>query len=469
MTNNVGSKYRAMALSLAFVVLSAPAALAESLSDAMVSAYKHSGLLKQNQALLRAADEDVAIAQAALRPTISYALEHGWSDPSSAVQGNSGWGSSATLTAEILIFNFGRGKAAVEAKKEVVLATRDNLVGVEQQILLRAVKAFLDVRSASENTALQANSVRVLTQELRAANDRFEVGEVTQTDVSLSQARLAAARANKASAQGNLQIAKEEYRAATGHLPGALRTPPRPPMTAKSLDAAKAIARQRHPSILAAQHNVKAADIAVEISKSAMKPALVGSAQTRWQDGSSQTSGQDFTSSSVGIKLRGTIYSGGKLSAQYRQAVAQADAARAALHQARHGIDQGVANAWAQLAIASASLEATERQIRASRVALRGAREEATLGSRTTLDVLNAEQELLNAEASRISAQSNQYFAVYSLLSAMGLLTAEHLKLGIATYDPEAYYNAVKSAPVHRVSPQGKRLDSLLEALGKKK
>lgn len=468
MTYGIRSKYRAVALSVALVVMSAPAALAESLSDAMVSAYKHSGLLKQNQALLRAADEDVAIAQAALRPTISYALEHGWSDPSSAIQGNSGWGTSATLTAEFLIFNFGRGKAAVQAQKEVVLATRDNLIGIEQQILLRAVKAFLDVRSANENAALQANSVRVLTQELRAANDRFEVGEVTQTDVSLAQARLAAARANEASAQGNLHIAREEYRAATGHLPGTLRTPPRLPMTAKSLNAAKAVARQRHPSISAAQHNVKAADIAVDISTSAMKPALVGSAQTRWQDSSNLPSGQDFTSSSVGLQLRGTIYAGGKLSAQYRKAVAQADAARAGLHQARHGVDQGVANAWAQLAIASASLEATERQIKASRVALRGAREEATLGSRTTLDVLNAEQELLNAQASRISAQSNQYLAVYSLLASMGLLTAEHLKLGIATYDPEAYYNAVKSAPVHRVSPQGKRLDSLLETLGKK-
>ncbi|UWQ15229.1 TolC family outer membrane protein [Aliiroseovarius sp. M344] len=463
MTKRFGKKWASFVLAIGVSVASVPMAFGETLSDAMAAAYKHSGLLAQNQALLRAADEDVAIAQAALRPTLSYAIQHGWTDPNASVSGNSFWGTSAQLTAEFLIFNFGRGKAAIAAQKEIVLATRDGLTSVEQQILLRAVKAYVDVRSAVENAQLQGNSVRVLTQELRAANDRFEVGEVTQTDVALSQARLAAARASEASARGNLAIAREEYRAATGKLPGSLSAPPALPMTAKTLDAAQGIARQRHPDILAAQHNVAAADLAIEISMAAMKPALVGSAQTKWQD----AGGTDFFSNNVGVAVQGTIYSGGKLSAEYRKAVANTEAARAGLHQTRLAVDQGVANAWAQLAIAAASLEATERQIRASRVALRGAREEASLGSRTTLDVLNAEQELLNAEASRITAQSNQYLAAYSLLSSMGLLTAEHLKLGVVTYDPEAYFNTVKSAPVHRVSPQGKRLDSLLEALGK--
>ncbi|GHE88826.1 transporter [Aliiroseovarius zhejiangensis] len=466
MVGRIGMRSARLLLAIGLTVAQAPlasVAVAETLSDAMASAYKHSGLLEQNQALLRAADEDVAIAQAALRPTLNYAISHGWTDPNTSISGNSAWATTASLTAEFLIYNFGRGKAAVAAQKEIVLATRDGLISVEQQVLLRAVKAYVDVRSAVENVQLQGNSVRVLTQELRAANDRFEVGEVTQTDVALAQARLAAARANEASAQGNLAIAREEYRAATGDLPGTLSAPPALPMTANTLEAAKGIARQRHPDILAAQHNVAAADLAIEISMAAMKPALVGSAETKWQD----VGGTDFVSNSVGVALRGTVYSGGKLSAEHRKAVANAEAARAGLHQARLAVDQGVANAWAQLAIAAASLEATERQIRASRVALRGAREEAQLGSRTTLDVLNAEQELLNAEASRITAQSNQYLAAYSLLSAMGLLTAEHLKLGVVTYDPEAYFNTVKSAPVHRVSPQGKRLDSLLEALGK--
>ena len=473
MVGSTNSKWAGYAFGALLSVASITSASAESLSDAMASAYKHSGLLEQNQALLRAADEDVAIAQAALRPTLTYALQYGWSDTNLSTAGTSAWGTSAELTAEFLIFNFGRGKMGVEAQKKLVMATRDSLKGVEQQVLLTAVSAYLGVRSALENVQLQQNSVRVLTQELRATNDRFEVGEVTQTDVALSQARIAAARASEASARGNLAIAREEYRVATGHLPGQLPTPPSLPMTAKSLDAAKGIARQNHPDLLAAQNNVAAADIAIEIALAGMKPSLVGNAKTSWQDTTAVQPGQnpnapsDSVSASVGLRLQGTIYAGGRLSAEYRKSVAQAEAARAGLHRARHLVDQGVANAWAKLAIARASLEATDRQIRANRVALRGTREEASLGSRTTLDVLNAEQDLVQAQTNRVTEQSNQYLAVYSLLSSMGLLTAEHLNLGVVIYDPEAYFNTVKSAPVHGVSAQGKRLDSLLETLGK--
>lgn len=469
------SKMTGMAIAAACAIVAAPAAYAESLSDAMASAYKTSGLLEQNRATLRAADEDVAIARSALRPTLTYALNQTFSDPDTGIVNNTGWRTSATLTASILVFDFGRSKKAIELQKQLVLATRDNLVGIEQQVLLRAVQAYLNVRSAVENAQLQSNSVRVLTQELRAANDRFEVGEVTQTDVALARARLAAARANEASARGGLEIAREEYKAVTGYYPHTLTAPPAPPMTAKTVEAAQAVARDRHPNILAAQHNVDAADLGVAISKDSMKPMIVGQAQSQWVKDAPISTGpftppniRDQVSHSVGVSLQGTIYAGGRLSAEYRKAIAQSEVARAGLHQTRIAVDQGVANAWAQLAIASASLEATDRQIRASRVALRGAREEASLGSRTTLDVLNAEQELLNAEAARITAQSNQYFAVYSLLSSMGLLTAEHLNLGVVTYDPEAYYNTVQSAPVYRVSPQGERLDLVLEALGKK-
>ena len=167
------------------------------------------------------------------------------------------------------------------------------------------------------------------------------------------------------------------------------------------------------------------------------------------------------------VSLSGPLYQGGKLSALYRKAKAQADASRAALHLAVQGVEQDVANAWAQLAVAGASLQASEQQIRASTVALRGAREEATLGARTTLEVLSFEQDLLDAQAARITAQSDQYIAVYGLLASMGLLTADHPHLGLATYDPEAYFNAVKDAPVRDVSPQGKKLDELLATLGR--
>ena len=462
----MGFKSKLISCTAVALMSMSPMAWAESLSDALASAYKSSGLLKQNQAILRAADEDVAISLSALRPTLEYSLSHGWADTDGRGPIPDGRQTTASLTASMLLYNFGRGKMGVQASKELVLAARDTLVGVEQNILLRAVRAFMNVRSAAENAALQGNSVRVLTQELRAANDRFEVGEVTQTDVAIARARLASARSGEVSARGQLEIAREEYRAAIGHLPRGLSTPPRLPSTAKSLEAAKSVARQRHPDIQAAQHQVAAAEIGIKVAKTAMMPSVVGQAQTAYSDTVGDSTNGNFNNS-VGVTIRGEIYSGGLRSAQYRKAIAQAEQARSGLHLVRLNVDQNVANAWSQMAIAAAQLEATDRQIRASRVALRGAREEATLGSRTTLDVLNAEQELLNAEAARISAQADRYYAAYSLLSAMGLLTAEHLKLGVVTYDAEAYYNAVRNAPVRQVSPQGQKLDAIIELLGK--
>ncbi|MCI2399058.1 TolC family outer membrane protein [Aliiroseovarius subalbicans] len=442
------------------------AAGAESLTDAMISAYKHSGLLNQQRALLRATDEDVAVAVSALRPVVNYAISAGYSDPTTVVANDDNFSASATLSANMMLYDFGRTQLGIDIAKETVLATRDALISVEQGVLLRAVQAFLNVRSALENAALQSNSVRVITQELRAANDRFEVGEVTQTDVSLAQARLAAVRAAEGAAQGQVAIAREEYRAATGHYPGRLSSPPAPPVTVRTLDQAKALARRTHPDMLRAQREVTIADLAVQMSLAGMKPSLNANSSVTFSTGGQL--GTESRNTQLGVTLGGPIYQGGKLSALYRQAKARAEASRANLHIVRHSVDQNVGNAWAQLAIAAAQIEATDRQIRATRVALRGAREEASLGARTTLDVLNAEQELLDAEASRITAQSDQYQAVYALLGSMGLLTAEHLRLGIATYDPAAYYNTVSTAPVREVSPQGEKLDAVLEALGRK-
>lgn len=450
---------------VAFMAMS-QGAWAESLADALASAYKNSGLLKQNQAVLRAADEDVAISLSFLRPTIEYTLNHSWVDSNGAGTGGDFRRNTATLSANLMLFDFGRTEMGVEAAKQVVLATRDTLVGVEQSVLLRAVRAFLNVRSANENATLQGNSVRVLTQELRAAQDRFDVGEVTQTDVAIARARLASARSNQVGAAGQLAIAREEYRAAIGHLPKRAPGLPKFPKTASSLEAARAVARARHPEILASEHQVAAADMAVSIAKVSMKPSLIGSASTQFTDTIGDDTRGNFNNS-IGVTLKGQIYAGGKKSADYRKAIAQAEQARSALQLARIAVDQNVADAWSQMSIARAKLEATERQIRASRVALRGAREEATLGSRTTLDVLNAEQELLNAEAARISAQSERFLAAYALLAAMGLLTADHLNLGVVTYDAEAYYNAVRTAPVRQVSPQGKRLDAIISILGR--
>ncbi len=453
------------ALAVAASTVFAPVvAQAETLSDALVSAYKTSGLLDQQRALLRVQDENVAVAVSALRPVLSYAASFGrtLTDPVGAPPLIDSYNSSLSLSASLLLFDFGATDTRIEIAKENVLMARDALVGVEQSVFLRAIAADVNVISSQENVTLQANNVRLITQELRAARDRFDVGEVTQTDVSIAEARLAGARATEASAKGELMIAREEYKAAIGHYPKALSGLPRLPKLPGNLDEAKRQARLYHPDIRAAKRAVTVAELGIKASGLSMKPTIsaTGNVTRSFQP-------SEARSANVGVTLSGPIYSGGRLSALYRQSIAQAEASRASLLIASQGVDNAVGNAWAQVAIATASLEATDRQIRASRVALRSAREEASLGARTTLDVLNAEAEALDASVSQISARANRFYASYALLSQLGLLTADHLQLGIASYDPAAYYNTVKNAPLRKVSPQGQKLESVLEAIGR--
>jgi outer membrane protein len=446
-------------------------AMADSLADALAGAYNNSGLLEQNRALLRAADEDVAVALSALRPILGWSADVTYSD-SEARSALAGMGvrrsddttASLGLSAEIVLYDGGRSRIGVDIAKESVLATRQSLIGVEQNILLQAVQAFTAVRSNTEIVALRRNNVRVITQELRAAQDRFEVGEVTRTDVALAEARLAGANALLAQAEGDLAEARAFYRFAVGRDANALAAPPAPPARPASLDAAQAVAMRGHPDILRAQHEVAVSDLRVAVAKSANIPQV--RLQSRY--GLTENLGNsDYNrGGSVGIAVTGPIYQGGRNSALTRQAINGSTAARSALFETTQRIAQNVSTAYARVDVARAAIEASDRQIRAARTAFEGVREEATLGARTTLDVLNAEQELLDAQANRITAASNQYVAAYSLLSAMGQLTARDLRLQVQIYDPSAYYGQVQNAPI-AISPQGRQLDQVLKSLGR--
>ncbi len=456
---------------LALTVSMPAAALADTLADAMADAYKNSGLLEQNRAVLRAADEDVAVAVSALRPVLTwaYTVTHSFGQSRSASTGGAAVGFTnndvtLALAAEQLLWDNGRSKKQIEAAKEAVLSTRQALVSIEQAVLLQAVDAYTRVRTAAETVALRENNVRVIIEELRAAKDRFEVGEVTRTDVAQAEARLAQARAAQAQAQGDLVSAQEYFLAAVGRRAGRLASPPTAPMTAKSAAEAKAVAQRTHPDVLKAKHDVAAADLAVAISEAAMKPTVA----LKGRYGLTETfDSTNFShAGSVSVEASGPIYMGGRLSASLRQAMARRDVARSALHLTSVSVAQNAGTAFANLQVARAAREAGDRQVRFARVAFRGVREEATLGARTTLDVLNAEQELLNAQASLITAVANEYLASYSLLSSMGLLTAQHLRLGVPRYDPAAYYKQVKDAPALK-SEQGKKLDKMLRRIGK--
>lgn len=436
-------------------------AKAETLADALIAAYKNSNLLDQNRAVLRAADEGVAEAVSSLRPVIAYTLQGGWqrADVNSALGPTvvEGLSASLTLSAELTVWDGGRRQLGIEIAKESVLATRQALIEVEQSVLLAAVRAYVDVRLAQEVVALRQSNLRLITQELRAARDRFDVGEITRTDVSIAEARLAASRAALASAEGQLMIAREAYKASTGAYPGQLAALPKAPALPRTMEEAQAVARATHPLIRQAQHQVTVADLQVEVAKANRAPTIGLGATLRSDD-------EDLQSQSLGVTMNQTLYAGGRLSALQRRAIAGKDAARAGLQQTAVGIVQNVGVAWANLAVAAASIEASDLQIRAAQAAFDGVREEAAAGTRTTLDVLDAEQELLDARNARLEAEAQRYVAVYQVLSTMGLLTVEHLQLGIPTYDPEGYYGAVKKAPAH--SAQGKKLDRILEKIG---
>lgn len=460
----------AVAVTLA---LSAPAA-AETLADALIGAYRSSGLLQQNRALLRAADEDVAIAVSALYPVINWVLSGDYTvsrvDTGPAEvnqltgqvlrpggeQTTEETSASLAITGQLTLYDGGQNRLAIDAARETVLATRFALRDVEQQVLLRAVVAFFGVLRDQEFVALRQNGLRLIEEELSAAQDRFEVGEITRTDVSLAEARLAEARSFLSAAEGDLAQSREEYLAVVGRYPGDLVIPSVPTRPAVSVEAARAVAVRTHPSILEQQRNVTVGEINIRRAYAERRPALTLGARSSLFDGGDR-------SSALTLELGGPIYQGGRLDALYRQAVARAEAARAVLLVTTEEVRQDVAVAFSNLRVAQATLEASQRQAEAQEVAFEGTREEATLGARTTLDVLDAEQDLLDARTNVAAASTNQYIAAYQLLAAMGLLTVEELELGVVQYDPAAYYEAVEDAPL--LSPQGRALDRVLKSL----
>ncbi len=431
------------------------AATAESLADALVGAYNHSGLLDQNRALLRAADEDVAQAVATLRPVWTYTAQLRHTIPD---RGAASTTRSFEIGMEWLLFNGGQRELRIEELKETVLATRQDLIAVEQTLLGDAVDAYMDVRSAAEFVQLRKNNVRVITEELRAARDRFDVGEVTRTDVALAESRLAQARSGLAGAEGTLARSVATYRNVIGRAPGSLVQPRSLPALPASVAKARAIAHRSHPDLLAVRHAAAAAELAVLRAQASLNPSLTLSGGRTFEP--------DEESNSIGLRLSGPISSGGQIRSQIRQVEARRDSALARIHVTRHLIDQNIEFAYANLAVARASREASERQIRAARVAFRGVREEATLGARTTLDVLDAEQDLLDAQTNLVQSVTDEFKAAYSVLEAAGLLTATYLKLGVQQYDPVAYYNSVKDAP-NAISEQGKALERVLQSIGK--
>lgn len=439
--------------SVAAAVVAAPIqASAETLTSALTAAYNNSNILEQNRALLRTNDEDVAIALSALLPQINALATVSGTSPRT---GGESLNSTINLTLELLLWDAGRTELAVEAAKETVLAVRAQLVEQEQTVLLDAVNAYVQVLRDTRVVELRQSNLRLITQELRAARDRFEVGEVTRTDVAQAEARLAQARGDLIDAQGQLEITRELYKVAVGRKPARLAGISRLPALPKSVEAAKAEAKRKSPTIEQIQRQIKSAELNYAAAKAGTRPRII-------LDGSAGHSSVNNNTSSIGLTMTVPIYQGGQLSALVRKSLAAVHAQKSGLNLAVLQTEQNVANSWSRLFVANAQVDAADRQIRAARIAFEGVREEAKLGARTTLDVLDAEQALFDARTNLVVSETQVYSAAYTLLASVGSLTAESLGLNVERYDPSEYYNAVKSAPVPS-SKQGRRLDRILQ------
>ena len=428
-----------------------------TLVGAMVSAYTTSGLLDQNRAVLRAADEDVAAAASLLAPVISWTSSVSHTDRN--VTNSFDTSASISLLADYTLFDGGQRALGLEAAKFAVFATRSSLVNIEQNVLYEAVKSYLEVIREAENVSLREGNLAVINEELRAANDRFEVGEITKTDVALAEARLAAASSSLAFAKGTFEQAKANYKSAIGDVPHSLDYPSAKPQVPTSLEDAISIALREHPSIKELKNLVKVTELNSKIAdlSTSMKISL-GSSISIDEDGES--------TGELAIRASGTIFSGGKLDSTSRKQIALNDQTLARLYSAKTSIEQNVTSAFSLLQVAKAAKQSAEEQIRATEVALKGVKEEAVLGARTTLDVLNAEQELLDARVQLISATVDEHLSVYRLLLQMGRLNVDYLNLPVQRYDVEKYYELVKESPTAK-SESGRRLEQLLLQLTK--
>ncbi|MEM7440208.1 MAG: TolC family outer membrane protein [Pseudomonadota bacterium] len=472
----IGKWARSAAVAVACVAAVATPASATTLADALAIAYKTNPLLKAQQAALRATDEGVISARANLLPalsqtltasrTIDYTRYSTTSNPLLLRNPITVVSLNTRLTMQL--WDGGADRLTIKAARMNVLATRQALRSLEQQVLLLTVQAYMNVRRDQQFVRLARNNVRVLREQVRAAQDRFDVGEVTRTDVAQAQARLAAAIAQLEANRGNLQQSVDSYIAVVGKAPTNLRTPPPAPKIPGSPQEAEKVAKREHPDIMQAQFNAKSAEMTARSTAKNRNPTI--SFQLDHSLGG-RPGGANPTTDQLRGQIVGQldIYQGGRLDSNRRRDVALWQQSLANVQRSGYEVRQGVYNAYTALRTASASIRANREAVRAAQVAFEGVQEEAKLGARTTLDALDAEQELLSARSNLVTSIRDEYVATYQVLAAMGLLTARHLNLGVDIYDPDVNTRAVTRHQLGNLPKLDKKRRELLEKITKRR
>ena len=419
---------------------------AETLRDALAYAYLYNPTLKAARAQLRATDEGVAQAKSGFRPTITGDIQHSYekvsTQPPSGVEGDD-YPRSYSVTLNQPIFRGFRTINAIRGAEALVEAGREDLRTSEQTVILDSITAFVDVVRDQALLALRLNNVKVLAEQQRATKERFDVGEVTRTDVAQAEARSAGAESDVSAARANLQASRATYARLIGRQPGTLSDPgPARRLVPKALPAALQTGEGQNPTILAAIFRERAQDHIVKQTKGELLPSVdLQASFTRSFDAGGGVERQDVTTVTGHVSV--PIYEAGEVSARIRENIETRSQLRHQIDEARELVRSNITSAWGTLIATRAQITSGTAQVEANTVALSGVREEEKVGQRTVLDVLNAEQELLDAQVALTTSKRDLVVASYSVLNAMGVLGSADLELSVEQYDPARHYREV--------------------------
>jgi outer membrane protein len=423
-----------------------------TLQDALASAYSTDPTLLAARAQLRATDEGVPQALAGWRPTVVLSGAAGYGDGTFHQVANGSsidrrnnrdiFSAQATLTQPL--FRGGATRASTNQADNRVFAQRARLLATEEQVFSDTVNAFVNVIQQKQLLQLNINNEQVLARQLQATQDRFRVGEITRTDVAQAEAALAGAQATRQTSEGNLATARGNYRRFIGEMPGDLIEPQPLKLPIKTQNEATQLASHNNPSLVAALFDDAAARDAIDVAFSQLMPQVSLQAQAARADNTSVAQ-QRTIGGTVLLNASVPIYQGGAEYSRVRQARQSEQQARKTVDDVRRQVIQQTTQSWETLVAARSTIDSTRAQIRANQIALEGVQREAIVGSRTTLDVLNAQQALLNSRVTLVQNLAQLVIASYTLANSIGRLTARDLNLSVPFYDETAYYNAVRN------------------------
>jgi outer membrane protein len=430
-------------------VLLASTAAADTLRDALVSSYQSNPTLTAQRQNLRATDATVAIAKAAGRPQVSATAGINRDLSRSGILDSGGHGPTLSVGVDLSypLFNGGSVKNSVKAAETRVEAGRATLRAVEGDVFTNAVAAYMDVIRDRAIVELNQNNVKVLQTNLEATKDRFEIGDLTRTDVAQSEARLQLGVSQLAESAGRLTASEATYRQVIGHPPGELAPPPPlPPLPATAEEAVR-IALASNPDLIAISRSARAAGYDVSVARAGRLPNLSAGVSETYVNNLGGASGplpSTGTQTTAGLNVRVPIFQGGLPAARIRQAQAQEGQALEQVVGTERAVVQTARAAFATYDSAQKAIQAQSVAVKANELALEGNRAEQSVGTRTVLDVLNAEQELLNSQVALVTAKRDAYVAGFQLLNAMGQAEAQDLGLdGGPLYDPLGNYRRV--------------------------